>query len=333
MNEAELLMRERKVNGIVYFPGDYAERIERADGQAHISVYTDMSSFLYYKNVSMGVNYVMLDESKDIQLRRYAMTGRNGEEALQLVEEVPFEQVNLFNETGGYSSFLIIIILVLAIHQTLFFGIGMLAGTAREESNQLFYIPGRDHDRSISRIIFGRAMSYFIIYLGITVWCFLLVPRIFCLPHVGSVREIMRFSVPFLMATIFFSMTISSFVRQRETGMVTLLSSTLLLLFISGVPWPESSMPRVWVWLSYLFPSTFGIRGFVAINSMGATLKTISGTYIALWLQTGIYFILACLSLYIGSKRHDAHQHKLAQDDHQPVTAGQVSEDLTELSE
>ena len=46
MAEAERLMQERKVNGIVLFPRDFGEKLARME-TATLSVYCDMSSFLY----------------------------------------------------------------------------------------------------------------------------------------------------------------------------------------------------------------------------------------------------------------------------------------------
>ena len=61
MAEAEKLMQERKVNGIVYFPRDFGEKLARKE-TATLSLYADMSSFLYYKNALMATNFVMLHE-------------------------------------------------------------------------------------------------------------------------------------------------------------------------------------------------------------------------------------------------------------------------------
>ena len=71
--------------------------------------------------------------------------------------------------------------------------------------------------------------------------------------------------------------------------------TSIPLLFISGISWPGAAIPDFWKVVSWLFPSTFGINGYVRINTMGATLYDILPEYRALWLQTGIYFIIACL--------------------------------------
>ena len=53
-------------------------------------------------------------------------------------------------------------------------------------------------------------------------------------------------------------------------------------------------MPEFWRYVSYLFPSTFGMNGYVRITSMGASLSDIRTEYMALWIQAGIYFLIAC---------------------------------------
>ena len=54
-------------------------------------------------------------------------------------------------------------------------------------------------------------------------------------------------------------------------------------------------MPGAWRSVACLFPSTFGVRGFVRLNSMGATLADIELEYKALWIQTTVYFFATCL--------------------------------------
>ena len=58
-------------------------------------------------------------------------------------------------------------------------------------------------------------------------------------------------------------------------------------------------MPKFWLFFSYLFPSTFGINGFIRINSMGATLDQVKFEYIMLWLQAIAYFFAASGALHI----------------------------------
>lgn len=296
MIEAKKLMEQRKVNGIFYFPNDYGERLAHNE-QAFLDVYCDMSSFLFYKSVFMGTNFTMLDEMKNIQIQRYAEQGITGEAAEQLVETIPYDDVKLFCPGGGFTSFLIPALLILVIHQTMFFGIGMLSGTAREENNELYYLPVRLRKNSVYRIIIGRALAYFVIYTFLISVDLVLVPRMFGIPHIGRMGDLYLFFLPFLLATIFFCMTASVFVRNRETGIVTMVFFSVILLFLSGFAWPESNMPAFWKYFSYIFPSTHGIQGYIRINSMGANLNSVRFEYNFLWILAGFYFLTATFSL------------------------------------
>ncbi len=297
MAEAEALMKAQKIHGILYIPADYESTLMTGLETAHLSLYCDMSSFLYMKNVYMATNMVMLDYMNRIQIDRYEAMNISGEMSWSLVQAVPFSTVTLFNPTGGYGTFLIPSILVLIVFQTLFFGINMLQGTAREENKEVFILPGRRRRASVFRLLIGRGAAYFVIYMAIASFGLLLIPVLFDLPHLAMVGDVLRFMVPFLLSTIYFSIFFASFQRERETGMVTMLFSSLIFFFISGVSWPWESMNPFWKALGYLLPSTWGMHGYLHLQSMGAMLETTSREYNMLWLLAAGYF-LACVLLY-----------------------------------
>ena len=85
-------------------------------------------------------------------------------------------------------------------------------------------------------------------------------------PQIGSQVEIYSFAVPFLLSSIFFGMTLSIFVRERESSFLLFVFTSVIFLFISGITWPRYAMPEYWKWLGALIPSTWGIEGFVRIR-------------------------------------------------------------------
>ena len=306
MAEAEQLMRAQKIHGIIYFPSDFAECLNTGMKTAHISLFCDMSSFLYMKAVYLSCNRVMLEDMSRIQVDRYEAMGMDKQFSWMLVQAAPYTETALFCESGGYASFLIPAVLMLILHQTLFFGICMLGGTAREENKELFLLPGHKRGYSVLRIALGRSAAYFLIYFALAALVLLGVPRLFGLPHVGDPIAILKFVVPYLLAVIFFSMSVSVFIRNRESGMVILASTSLIFLFIAGVSWPQQMLPDAWRYLSYFFPYTWGVHGFLHINTMGATLEITSREYIALWILAGGYFLTTCGMLWLMGARHDA---------------------------
>ena len=131
------------------------------------------------------------------------------------------------------------------------------------------------------------------IILALYVVC--IVPWIFSLPYIGNPINIVLFIIPYLAACIFFTMTFASFIRDRESGLVVFVFTSIIFLFGSGISWPLSNIPDFWKYIFCLVPSTFGIKGYVSINSMGASMNEVSTEFMALWIQTGFYFITTCL--------------------------------------
>lgn len=289
MAEAEQLLREQKVHGIIYFPHDFARQLADPLGKAHISLYCDMSSFLYMKAIYLSCNQVMLESMRNIQIDRYEQMGMDKEFAWSLVQDAPYTETALFTPTGGYGSFLIPAVLVLILHQTLLFGICMLGGTAREENEESY---------SFSSLI-GRAGACFLIYYGLAAILLGFFPRLFDIPHIGSIGDILLLIAPYLLAVIFFSLCVSVFIRNRESGLVLLISTSLIFLFMAGISWPKEMIPSAWRYLSYFIPYTWGAHAFIHINSMGATLAQTSMEYTALWILAGGYMLLACGLFYL----------------------------------
>lgn len=155
------------------------------------------------------------------------------------------------------------------------------------------------------RIILGRSAAYFLLYYALACVLTLLFPRLFGLPHIGHVGDVMRLLVPYLLSTIFFAMCVSVFVRNRESGMVLFISTSLIFLFLAGISWPRQMMPQSWVYLSHAIPYTWGANAFIHIQSMGANLLTTRTEYDALWILTAVYCCAACLLLFLTGRYHD----------------------------
>ena len=102
LEEARQLMERRTVHGIVLIPRDFDERLVRGE-QATISTYADMSSFLYYKCLTMGTSLTMLDEMHTIQTERYASAGLDAQSTYQLVQ--PVLSVSIISMTKGEIQF------------------------------------------------------------------------------------------------------------------------------------------------------------------------------------------------------------------------------------
>lgn len=292
MQEAKKMLDEKKAYGILLFPSEFSKDIHRGK-QTTISLYCDMSSLLFYKAFLLSATEVSLDLGKELSARN---NPASTEKAQQIaVNPVPYESVSIYNTPNGFASFLVPAILVLVIQQTLILGIGMLGGTAREKNRFKSLVPINKHYNGTFRVVFGKSLTYIILYTAVCLWTLAIVPRLFTLPQVGALSTILLFTLPYMFACIFLAMTLSGFMTSRESPIIAFVFTSVILLFISGVSWPMHAVPPFWQALGYLFPSTPGIQGFIRINTMGATLSEVSHEYHVLWLQAGIYFTTACI--------------------------------------
>ena len=302
MHEAQELLKNNEIHAIFYFPKDFSQRLASMQ-TAHIGVFADMSSFYYYKAALLGSNAVLIDEMHTIELQRYAMAGLTGEDAKIQLQPISDEEITAFNPTGGYGSFFLPALFVLVVHQTLFLGICLLCGDARENKRSLKAIPARLRTRSIHRVAIGRALCYLLIYTPIIIMTMWFIPRWFQLPQLGNLYTILIFMLPFLLAVIFFGMTMGNlFVRQKLSPMLCFAFFSLVLFFLTGMVWPQCSIPKFWLWFSYLFPSTPGVQGFIKVSSMGASLADVRSEYLALWIQAAAYFATTVFSLILIKK-------------------------------
>jgi ABC-2 type transport system permease protein len=296
MEEAQRLMQQRVVHGIILVPADFDAQIVRGE-QGVISTYADMSSFLYYKCLTMGTSLAMLDEMHQIQTENY-----------QLPQPVLSDESLPYNKPFSYTIFFISAALLLVIQQTLFYGSSLLAGTLREQNRSFASMPRHLQGLGIGRVIWGRGAAYMAVYLCIGTIIALLIPWLFHLPQHAWWGDIMILLVFYILDCIFFTFTWSTLITRRETVFVLFLSVSPICMFLTGFSWPATSIPEFWQWVGYLFPSTFGCRAFINLNTAGCSLADVAPEFRAMIIQTAIYYVLASVAVLVENRFIAARQ-------------------------
>ena len=297
LDEAEDLMASGKVHGIVLIPADFDTRIVHGE-QATVSTYADMSTFLYYKALTIGTNLVMLDEVHTIQTERYAASGFTGQDAQQLVEPIQYDDTRLYNPNISFTMFFVYMCLFMILQQVMFYGSTTLAGTLREE--------GRSFVRQIGgygagRIVLGRGAAYFLIFMFLGVYGAVLVPWLFHMPVQASFWDTIILLAFFVADIILFNFTWSSAITKRETVLVLLLFVSPIAVFLTGFTWPVSNFPTFWRIISYVFPTTFGCRAYMTLSNTGS-LSAIAPELWYMTIQTVVYYILASVAMLVENK-------------------------------
>ena len=292
MDEARMLVGRQQARAVYYIPADFQSRLNRME-QTAVGVYCDMGLMLTYKAAYQTAVLVSQEMNSKIQI---ALSGHYTarEEAIQ-ARPLDYDGQPIFSPAGGYGSFILPGVLMLILQQTLVLGIGLSAGTARESNRYHDLVPIQKHYHGTFRIVLGKSLCYLMIYAVMGAWLTVVVPRLFHFPCLAHWQDLLALMLPYTLACIFFGITVSCLVRYRENVMLLMVFVSVPLLFLSGVSWPQSNIPGFWQGVSWLFPSTFGVRAYVRMNSMGATLGDVLTEYRLLWVQTLVYFFIACM--------------------------------------
>lgn len=217
----------------------------------------------------------------------------------------------IFNTTGGYGNSILPGVLILILQQTLLLGIGLSAGTARENNRYQDLVPISKHHNGILKIVLGKSLCYLMIYSVMAAYVLLAVPRFFNFTMLAQPLDLFKLLLPYLLAVIFFGMTLSCLVRYRENVLLLIVFTSVPFLFLSGISWPQSNIPSEWESVSWLIPSTFGIRGFSRMASMGANIADVKTEVLGLWIQATLYFGVTCIvyrSQIIRARKHAVAQ-------------------------
>jgi len=301
-HSAEELFDEGKIYGIIYIPEDFNKKILRFES-AHISVYADASYMVIYKQVLTAANYSIGTMSAGIEIQRRMAKGQAFEVAYRERDPLPLETYSLYNPHGGYSTYAMPAVLLLILQQTLLLGIGLLGGTTKEKGIPNFIVQIGLKRGGALKIVIGKALAYFSLYIFNTLFILVIIFRIFNLPMRSNYFEIFIFVIPFLLSVIYMGMSIASLFKSRESSMMILLFTSIPFIFLSGFSWPLSAMPHWQQYAAEILPSTPAIKGFLALSQKGVPFSDVIVQWQHLWVLTIAYLLISSIFTKMTMKK------------------------------
>lgn len=303
LRDARTLHAEHKAFGILEIPEDYDKKLGRGQ-QAVVTFYSDMGLLLRYRAFVGALTDVQLAVGSKIQQAEINSIGLPAQSLSGT--PVKSEAVMLGDPTQGFASFIIPGILVLILQQSLILGVTMLAAGGSERRRRNGGIDPLAVNAGPAATVIGKALCYLCIYLPVCIYVLHIVPVMFALPHIGRLGDYLLFILPMLFASAFLAITVSVFVTERESSMLVVVFTSVVFLFLSGLTWPRYAMNGLWKLVGDFIPATWGVEGFIRMNSNGSLLSQESHPYMMLWVLAGVYFVTACLTtryLYPSDRR------------------------------
>jgi ABC-2 type transport system permease protein len=279
LDQAQEAVRAGTVRGVVLIPVDFERHLFRHE-PASVTAYIDGSFLLVRSTVSSTVNAVTATLAASITRRP---------------PPVRLATWPLFNPLGGYATFLVPAVLILVLQQTLLIGMGTLGVIERHR-------PGADAE-PVWASLGGIVIVLLGLYLVQAAFMFLVGFRLYGLPFRATPVVAGLFLIPFITASVMLGLVVGELFQRPESSTVALALTSVPALFLSGISFPWENQ-AAWVrTIALALPTTFGIRGFIQIGEMGATLGEAWKSWGALWLQTLLYGLTAA---YLMQRRRRA---------------------------
>lgn len=288
LSEAKRAMDSRDCFAIIEIPKGFQRKVGRSE-TANAVFYSDMSLLIRYKGVLTAATNVALEMGSELQAKKIdevvplAATLSSG-------DPMPVESHFLGNIQGGFDSFLMPGVLILILQQATVLAVGMAGGARREKG---LYCEG--NGMSLPTWLLGRATCFAVLFMVPTIYICHYVPLMFSFPMEGNTLEIFAFIMPLLLSSVMMGYCLQGLVTERESVFIIWVITSIMFLFLSGLTWPRYAMPPVWKALADCVPATFGVLGFIKMNSNGSTLSQVGPCYTALWIQTVIYTCMAMI--------------------------------------
>lgn len=292
MSEAKQLMAQGDVYGILEIPGSYARDLANGN-TAHVSFFADMSLLLRYRTFVAALTDLQIDIISDITGERIADAGLG---SLAGGRSAPVQsQSNFLGDTEqGFASFVIPGIVILILQQSILLGVSTAGGTSRERRRRNGGIdPKEVAGCPVSAVVWGKALAVTVFYIPLTIYVMRFIPEIFNLPHYGNPVDYLLFILPLLLSSAFLGQALVFFMKERESPFIFIVFTSVVFLFLSGLTWPRYAMGTLWTWVGNCVPATWGVEGFIRINSNAATLAEVSTAYCGMWVLVVVYMFAA----------------------------------------
>ena len=290
LNEARRAMDNHDCYAILEIPEGFGRNIGRTE-PANAVMYCEMSLLLRYRGFLVAATNVAMDMGAQITEERVDLLAPLAE-TMAPGDLMPISNISLGNIENGFDSFIMPGIVVLILHQCLILATCMAGGAKREDPHLIGYRPVNEMP-SVLMTMWGQMLCYMTIIFVPSIFLYHYIPLIFKFPMAGNPFEEMVFLLPMVIASLSLGFVMQGFVAQRESVFIFWVVTSVMFLFLSGLTWPRYAMPGFWKVLSDIVPATWGIEGFIRMNTNGATLAQVRDPYIYLWIQAGVYFVVA----------------------------------------
>lgn len=282
MHDAEVLMRERKVDAIVRLPLDFSRRL--AFGNARIELLVHGADAARARTIAGYVSGALARQA-----------GGNGQPAGVVVEQRIW-----YNAANTSTWYLVpgLIVLVMTLTGAFLTALVMAREWERGTLEALFVTPVRPLE-----ILLAKIIPYFAVGMIGFVLCLLAARLLFGLPMMGSLLVLVASSMLYLLVAVGIGLLISSVTKnQFLASQLALVSSFMPSLMLSGFLFDLRNVPTLVRMVGQVLPATYFIE-LIRTLFLAGNVWTIIVKDCAILLLYAV--VLLALALLVTRKRLD----------------------------
>lgn len=278
IEDAKQAFLNRDITGFLVIPEHFYKDLLLGKSPT-LAYAADASYFLVYGTVVEGLAQAGGTLGAQVKVSKLLIEGVPLSMASHNYSAIKLNMKPTFNPTMGYIEYVVPAVFVLILQQTLIMAIGLQTGSQRH---------GRGYWSNVSTasILLVRTLIFVSIYYLLSTYYLGASLERLNVNHIANATELLTLLLPFLLSCCGLGLWLGYLLPRRELVTLVALVSSMPLLFLAGFIWPVESIPAPLLWIADLSPSTWAIKGFLALNQMGATWQQVAKHWTALWLLT-----------------------------------------------
>lgn len=271
--EAEQLIKQQQADAIFLIPSHLESNVLRGQNSG-LALYLSGAYLIRTREIGNGLASGIKASIAE-QLTPLLQTA-HVEPRLSLYE------YPLYNPQGGYGSYIFPAVAALIVQQTLLLGVSFLIVSLKQQQFRFNLINLTGITLACSLIGILSCLYYF----GFVYW-YQDYPRDANLPALLIATPV------FVLAVVSLSLWLGSIFDRPERPAQVLTFTSVPFFFLTGASWPLEAMPK-WMALSaWIVPSTAGVRQFIQLNQMHASLSDIGTNLLILIVIAIVFGVLA----------------------------------------
>ncbi len=289
MKEAKELFFLLEGQGILMIPKDFERGVLKMEGN-QLPLYLNNTKFLTSNELNKAIQQIGLGMSVEVKTKFFMAKGEKMQSAFHKSLPIIPSVISVYNATNNYGDYLLPILLILIIQQTLIIGYGQsLVHSLKVHPDPEIFEAG---PKALLKLIFSKTSFYFFLYTAYFFVFYTLIFPYYNLNFEGATALHILSTLLYLTGVLLATSLLASYFQSMIGWTEIMAFSTYPLFLISGYSWPLESMPKGLQYFAKVLPSTPFFEAFRKLSIQGANTYHIRGELIHMILLVMLLFAL-----------------------------------------